>query len=89
MSERNLELKKQVLEYYEAHKHMKCPIIGNVRLTAQSLWHLENKDKKHKRSDAEIEIRYKCFLSIDKIICNSNLYQEYKQGIESITLKKQ
>jgi len=81
-------MKEQVLEYYQIHKRIKSPIFGEIKVTPQSLWHLENKDKNHKRTEKEILIRNKCFLLIDKIIEKSHLYQEYKQEEQNILIKK-
>lgn len=81
-------MKDKVLEYYELHKKIKSPIFGDVKVTPQSLRHLENKDKKHKRTEEEINIRYKCFVLINKLIEKSHLYQEYKQEVQDILIKK-
>ncbi len=81
-------LKTKVFDYYSSNKKLCSPIFWYVKLTPQSLWHLENKDKKHKRSMDEVLIRYKCFLLIDKIIKKSFLYQEYKQEIEDVFVKR-
>jgi len=81
-------MKEQVLSYYAQHKKISSPLFGEVKITPQALWHLENKDKKHKRADKEIFIRYKCFLLVDKIIEKSHLYQEYKQEMQDVVVKK-
>lgn len=81
-------MKEDIFAYYEKHKKIKSPLFGTVKVTPQSLRHLENKDKQHKRSDDEIVIRYKCFLLINKIIENSHLYQEYKQETQDVLVKR-
>jgi len=81
-------LKESVLEYYEKHKKIKSPIWWDIKITPQSLRHLENKDKNHKRDKNQIDIRYKCFLLIDKIIKKSFLYQEYKEELQDVLIKK-
>jgi len=83
-----IELKEKVLEYYSKNKKIDSPIFGEIKLTPQWLWHLDNKDKKHKRTDDQIKIRYKSFLLVDEIIKKSHLYQEYKQEIQNIEIKK-
>ncbi len=81
-------MKEQILWYYEQHKKIPSPVFGEVKITPQALWHLENKDKRHKRTEKEIRMRYKCFLLIDRIIEKSHLYQEYKQELQDIITKK-
>jgi len=81
-------LKENVIEYYQNNKRIKSPIFGEIKVTPQSLWHLENKDKQHKRTEDQVRIRYKCFLLIDKIITKSYLYQEYKQETQEIVVKR-
>ena len=81
-------MKDKVLMYYEQHKKIISPIFGGVKITPQSLWHLENKDKKHKRTEDEMLIRYKCFMFIDQLIEKSHLYQEYKQEIQEVFVKR-
>lgn len=80
-------MKDQVLNYYAQHKKISSPLFGDVKITPQALRHLENKDKRHKRAEKEILIRYKCFLLVDRIIEKSHLYQEYKQEIQNIITK--
>lgn len=80
--------KEEVLAYYEKNKKIESPIFWEVRVTPQSLRHLENKDKNHKRTEDESNMRYKCFLLIDRIIENSHLYQEYKQEMQDVLIKK-
>ena len=82
------ELKIKVYEFYEKNKKIYSPIFDLIKITPQSLWHLENKDKHHKRPEKEAEMRMKCFLSIDRIIKQSCLYQEYKQELEDVIIKK-
>ncbi len=84
----DIDLKNNVLEYYNNNKNIFSPILGDVKLTPQWLRHLDNKDKKHKRTPDETKIRYKSFLFIDEIIKKSHLYQEYKQEIQDVEIKK-
>jgi len=81
-------MKDQVLAYYEKHKKIVSPLFGDIKVTPQALRHLENKDKKHKRTDEGITIRYKCFMLIDQLIEKSHLYQEYKQEMQEILIKR-
>ena len=82
------ELKEGVIKYYQNNKRIKSPIFGIIKITPQTLWHLENKDKYHKRTEDQLKIRYKCFLLIDQIITKSYLYQEYKQETQEVLIKK-
>lgn len=82
------DLKNQVFDFYEKNKKINSPLFWFVKLTPQWLWHLENKDKNHKRWEKESAVRMKCFLYIHDIIKKSHLYQEYKQEYEDVLIKR-
>ena len=67
------ELKEGVIKYYQNNKRIKSPIFGIIKITPQTLWHLENKDKYHKRTEDQLKIRYKCFF-IDRSNYNKILF---------------
>lgn len=82
------ELKQLVYQFYEANKKISSPVFGLVKLTPSWLWHLENKDKSHKRENKDYTIRMRCFLCIHDIIKKSHLYQEYKKELDDVVIKK-
>ena len=81
-------LSDQVVNFYKQHKNMISPLRWVVRITPQTLWYLENKDRNHSRSQKEISIRSKCLLYVDQIISKSHLYQERKIELSPQYIKK-
>ena len=77
-----------VQSYYKNNTIIHSPLFGNIKITPQSVWHLYNKDSKHKRSEKEIQIRLRLFLLIDRIITKSHLFQEYKSENERVAVKQ-
>jgi len=70
--------KEQVLSYYEKHKRLVSPLFWVVKLTPQTLEHLDKKDRKHARTQKDKHERYKCFLFVHTLVEKSCLYQERK-----------
>ncbi len=81
-------MKEHIITYYKQHRAIPSPLFWYIKLNPYSLRHLEHKDKKHKRPKKEVDIRYKCFLLIDKIISKSHLFQEYKKVVKVTKVKK-
>lgn len=65
-------------KFYEKNKIIKCPALGNIKVTPESMEHLKYKDKNHHRTIGDSYTRYRCFLSIKDILNNMHYYQEYK-----------
>ncbi len=80
--------KEKVLEYYEKHKRLVSPIFWVVKMTKNTLQHLDMKDRNHARSEQEKSVRYDCFLYIHYIVENSHLAQEWKIWQQYEVVKK-
>ncbi len=81
-------MQKNIQLYYEQHTTIPSPLFGLVKVTPQWIRHLYNKDRNHKRTGKELDIRLKSFILIDKIITQSHLFQEYKTEKEYVIIKK-
>gem|GEM_PF-2552516 len=83
------DVKEQAIKFYKSIKKITCPAFSKpIKITTEGMHHIERKDKKHKRTEKQMAMRYLCFLSIKEILESSKLYQEYKTGTEHIIIKK-
>lgn len=83
------KLRDRAIKYYRSIKRIKCPAFSKeIRISPEWFSHIERKDAKHRRTNEEIYMRYLCFLSLEKILCNMSLYQEYKALLEDIEVER-
>jgi len=88
IEKRYQEVKKNAFIHFSENKKVLSPIFWEVKVTEQAFNHIENKNKKHKRSKQEAFIRYLCFMNFDYIIKNSYLYQDFNEEYNQVIIKK-
>ena len=82
-------IRNKAISYFRSIKRIKSPAFNkDVKITPSWFSHIEMKDTKHRRDNDEIYMRYLCFLSIEKILCHTEIYQEYKALTEDIEVER-
>ena len=82
------KIKQKAIDYMWKHKKINSPAFWEIRITPEWFNHIERKNKNHKRSMQESYVRYLCFLHIEYILSNSKLYQEFREYLEKIDIKR-
>ena len=84
------KVRDRAIAYYRKIKTIKSPAFDKkIRVWNDWFSHIQYKDAKHRRSNEDIYMRFLCFLSLEKILCNLWLYQEYKAIVEDIEVKRE
>jgi len=83
-----INAKQDALIYMNKNRKIIWWCLKEVRIWNAAFNHLIWKRKNHKREVYESYVRFKCFIHIDKILKNLNLYQEYKTEMENIRIKR-
>jgi hypothetical protein len=80
--------RENALALFQKNKRISSPCFGEVRIDPDGFGHLEWKSKDHKRTKKAAYMRYLCFLHVPYILQNMKLYQEYREVMEDVPVKK-
>jgi hypothetical protein len=81
-------MKQKAISLFQKNKKIMSRAFGEIRLTPEGFNHIEWKSKNHKRPMQEAYIRYLCFNHIIYILNRSELYQEFREELQHIEVKK-
>lgn len=82
-------VKQKAISLFQKNKKIMSRAFGEVKITPEGFNHIEWKSKNHKRPMQEAYIRYLCFNHIIYILNHSELYQEFREELQHIEIKKQ
>jgi hypothetical protein len=80
--------KERAVSLFKNNKRVASPCFGEVRINPDGFSHLEWKSKDHKRDKKAAYMRYLCFQHVPYVLQNMKLYQEYRQTMESVEVKR-
>ncbi len=83
-----IKAKQEALDFMKNNRKITWWCLNDVRVENEAFNHLIWKRKNHKRPIYNSYVRLKCFVFIDKILKNLNLYQEYKCEMENVRVKR-
>ena len=82
------EMKKKALSIFKDNRRVISPAFWEIKITPEGFTHIEWKNKNHKRPPMEAYVRYLCFSHLVYILNQSKLYQEYRESMEDVSLKR-
>ncbi len=80
--------KQSALAFMKNHRKIIWWCLKEIKIENEAFNHLIWKNKNHKRLASETYVRFLCFIHIDKVLKNLNLYQEYKCVMEETQIKR-
>ena len=81
-------MKNKAIACLKNNRKIHCPALWEVKIKPEWFKHIEWKNKNHKRDQSESYVRYLCFLHIPMILEKSWLYQEYREEMIDISVKR-
>lgn len=82
------KIKLKAVEIFQQNKKITSPAFWEIRITPEGFGHIEWKNKNHKRPIRESYVRYLCFTHIVHILNHSKLYQEFRETLQTVEIKK-